>query len=1145
MLRFALLVVLASLVSSHLCAQKNSRPNYKLLWRISGNGLNKPSYLFGTMHAQDKRAFNLNDSVIAKVLECEAFAMEVHPDSVNRFMASIILNQDRQNFESQMTPNEFVHYDSLMKKKTGLSLKKFKTTREATYFLQQRGMKKDKNTFLDAWLYNIAREKGKLMTGLESIAVQAKLYDDAREVSDFKKFLESDSDYGQSIDNLFDLYYEGNVEAIYKYSKSNTPEDQFKSIIIERNMNMTDNIVREIHQRSVFMAIGAAHLGGEPGVVNLLKQKGYSVTPVNAPFSGTASKYKSTGTTEKWFSFSSDEGGYAIEMPQAPVPFEKAGVPVTFQTYVDIGTLTVYMAAHIPMGAVLEKENVSKTLDGMVARMSASQKITNVKKIIIDGKEGRELDAFAEGHLFKVRLTIGQSIAYMLMVGATKETANSPDAKRFLSSFKTIKPSNPGTEQLTSKEGAFSVSVPAKMAKKVSVQADPSSGEPVTMNLFVGTDHNTGTTYIVRYNDFPAGYVSLDDSTYIHGTVQALNENLRGADLSIKKMDYNGYPSIHYTFNVVEHSMAVEGIATLRGERFYLLMLTSTKDEKAKQSGNDFIESFKFLPVESPALKDISFPEGFALKVPVTFESDSSITYSDDMDTYSFVDRFSGMMFLITVEPFSKFDQSENADTFFHSVKNNYVTQAGALKDSTIIDQLTREYTFQSQKNSATTRIRSVIAGTSFIALWAYMPRNEEHLTLPDQVFSSFKVTPTSRWSLFDDKSELILKGISSSDTTERKEAKAALSTHAFKVSHLPKIYQAFNNDYGDDGTWHSTKASLLNILGEVYDDRTQSAIKQIYPTLPDTTTLRDRALGILTSFKTSESVKSVVDMIATDNSGHSFHSYMVLNSLEDSLSLFNDVVIDLLNTLPKFEQKTGLYQLVKSALDSGTFSGERRSEVIRRMTEIALKTADTREAANADEPGRLVYEKYTLVDILSSVPFTPEVQSIATKFAAEDDDDTKFLAAQLLLKNGVAVPQRDLELLASTQATRLLLYEELRKYNKLQLMDKKFTTYRMLAESEMLEYLNAEDEYPDNIKFLKEKSVVVDGQKMKVLVFTYGYNDMNEKYTAVAGPYDIKAKEFKRGDLTAALYEEYKSDKELYDKLSAHLAESGVKLVD
>ncbi|PZP49553.1 MAG: hypothetical protein DI598_07540 [Pseudopedobacter saltans] len=53
-----------------------------LLWRISGNGLQKPSYLFGTIHLTDERLFNFQDSVYHAIEVSEGLAIEINPDEM-------------------------------------------------------------------------------------------------------------------------------------------------------------------------------------------------------------------------------------------------------------------------------------------------------------------------------------------------------------------------------------------------------------------------------------------------------------------------------------------------------------------------------------------------------------------------------------------------------------------------------------------------------------------------------------------------------------------------------------------------------------------------------------------------------------------------------------------------------------------------------------------------------------------------------------------------------------------------------------------------------------------------------------------------------------------------------------------------------
>src|SRR6478752_2807120 len=77
MRKVIVLLFIATLCSNFLFAQQLPST---LLWRISGNGLQKPSYLYGTMHLTDERIFNIGDSMYKAIENSEGFAIEVNPD---------------------------------------------------------------------------------------------------------------------------------------------------------------------------------------------------------------------------------------------------------------------------------------------------------------------------------------------------------------------------------------------------------------------------------------------------------------------------------------------------------------------------------------------------------------------------------------------------------------------------------------------------------------------------------------------------------------------------------------------------------------------------------------------------------------------------------------------------------------------------------------------------------------------------------------------------------------------------------------------------------------------------------------------------------------------------------------------------------
>ena len=78
-------------------AQKKTTAKYpSLLWEITGNGLAKPSYLFGTMHVSSKLVFHLSDSFYLALKSVDAVALELNPDTWQGEM--VTMNNIKQNY---------------------------------------------------------------------------------------------------------------------------------------------------------------------------------------------------------------------------------------------------------------------------------------------------------------------------------------------------------------------------------------------------------------------------------------------------------------------------------------------------------------------------------------------------------------------------------------------------------------------------------------------------------------------------------------------------------------------------------------------------------------------------------------------------------------------------------------------------------------------------------------------------------------------------------------------------------------------------------------------------------------------------------------------------------------------------------------
>ncbi len=318
--RVTILLLLALLMQTAILhAQQNSRSHYQLLWRIEGKGQASPSYLFGTMHLTDKRVFDFSDSVLTALRSTEAFAMEVNMDSMMSYMLSPggPFQDTVNHMRTLLNPDEYHYVDSLVLEKTGVPLEGLRL--KHLWFLERLlideegaltknagAAKKPEYIFLDAWLHQKAAGLNKPVHSLEKMQNQMSILsddvsDDQREAflyslgyskagasnaQDRTDRLEARVNY---LDKLVELYYAGDLQkigAMVKEWQESDIEDNLSQDLVPRNIEMADSLDHLIRRGSVFAAVGVAHLPGEKGLLSLLKEKGYTVTPVNASFTG-------------------------------------------------------------------------------------------------------------------------------------------------------------------------------------------------------------------------------------------------------------------------------------------------------------------------------------------------------------------------------------------------------------------------------------------------------------------------------------------------------------------------------------------------------------------------------------------------------------------------------------------------------------------------------------------------------------------------------------------------------------------------------------------------------------------------------------------------------------------------------------------
>lgn len=282
----ALLWLVAVVVLPHnLFAQKNTTAN-SLLWEISGNGMPHNAYLFGTMHVKDKRAFDFSQNMTNAFDTCKSFAMEIalEPD-IYKDIFKMMVADESYHIEDYLKPEELSKIDNFLKKEFGFKLEYFKQIKPVFLYIimSGTGMSVDNEHFLDEYLFLKAKQEEKTVIGIETLEEQINALDGLSIKEQLQLVLDAVDSFNKNKkleQKLLKYYQKQELSEIAKLIEASSDEKVSKLLLTNRNYVMADRIANFIPKESTFVAIGAGHLPGKEGVIELLRKKGFTVTPI-------------------------------------------------------------------------------------------------------------------------------------------------------------------------------------------------------------------------------------------------------------------------------------------------------------------------------------------------------------------------------------------------------------------------------------------------------------------------------------------------------------------------------------------------------------------------------------------------------------------------------------------------------------------------------------------------------------------------------------------------------------------------------------------------------------------------------------------------------------------------------------------------
>lgn len=261
-----------------------------LLWEVTGNGLTQPSYFLGTMHLMCAEDAILSPNVIKIIKLTGQVYLEVDMDNAGELLGGIlqlgaggnhklteVLSEEEydrvRNFFEKFQPNMPF---SILEKQYPLMI---------SSSLYELFLPCEQKSGVEMMIINEAYKRKKETKGLETFAFQAGIFDSIpyeQQARELVKTIDSLDKYRTSVAEMIAVYKTQDIDKLYEMT---TQEEMGMSesldvLLFKRNRNWVDQFPNIAKQKPTLFAVGAGHLGGEFGVIQLLKNKGYKLRPI-------------------------------------------------------------------------------------------------------------------------------------------------------------------------------------------------------------------------------------------------------------------------------------------------------------------------------------------------------------------------------------------------------------------------------------------------------------------------------------------------------------------------------------------------------------------------------------------------------------------------------------------------------------------------------------------------------------------------------------------------------------------------------------------------------------------------------------------------------------------------------------------------
>lgn len=340
-------------------AQAQDVPN-ALLWSISGKGLPANSFVYGTVHSKDDRAFTYVDAVESHMRSVSTVAGEL--DLANATVNSMavmgmMMMPDGKTLEDLYSKKEWKEVEARLKADLGIMAAMVMRMKPffAMATMSENAMREDRAKMLDDHLLSHAKANGHRTFGLETVAEQMRAMDVLPLKEQAAMLLDHvrNEGYDELLEGLMNAYARQDLNALVEITEKGAggiPKKMEKALLTDRNKTMAhrmDSVMRA--DNGALFLVGAAHLPGEQGVLQLLRGRGFVVEPVAIAPNAPAPTFPPAMLLKDGLRYTNDSLGFIMDMPGSP---ERGGPTMVGYKEQGSGALVIVEDAELDPGSI-------------------------------------------------------------------------------------------------------------------------------------------------------------------------------------------------------------------------------------------------------------------------------------------------------------------------------------------------------------------------------------------------------------------------------------------------------------------------------------------------------------------------------------------------------------------------------------------------------------------------------------------------------------------------------------------------------------------------------------------------------------------------------------------------------------------------